>query len=912
MSEIRRIDFPEKHLPLRRDVSLLGRLLGAALVEQHGAEFFDLVEQVRTASIRMREGDEEAARRLEAELDSMETDAIEDIVKAFSTYLRLSNLAERAHRIRRRREYLKRGAAAQRGSLDDVFRELAAAGVDSAELHRMVDRLRVRPVFTAHPTEATRRSFLEKEYSILHRLVERLTNLDPTPEEEQLALDRISDAINSGWQTSAVAHARPTVADELDNVLFYLTDVLYRVVPPFLESLEQAWRQHFPDHEPPDVHQLLRFGSWVGGDMDGNPNVTAATLLESLATQRQAIIQCYIPELNRLARYLSQTRNMARFDSAVEERLAEYRENMPRIDAKIPVRHGEMPYRCLLRFMSGRLQAVIEDGEFAYQGPGELAADLALVAASLDRHGGRHAGLFGVRRLQRRVDTFGFHLATLDARQDALVHRQVIARLLERDDWMELTAAQRRVELERVLEAAPAPPQVEPADQGHHDAPDIHATLEVFRAIATARRQFGPFATGLFIISMTQGADDVLTTLALARRAGLERDGAVPLNIAPLLETVDDLQAGPAILAELFASPVYQRHLEARGRRQVVMVGYSDSNKDSGIVSARWSLYEAQRALVDCGRRHGVTVHFFHGRGGTVSRGGGNLVNGIEGAPPGSIDGYLRVTEQGEVINQKFGVRPIALRNIELMAGAVLRHHFLNTSGCSDESASELMAAMALRAREHYRRLVYEEPLFVRLFRTLTPIDVIERLDIGSRPASRRRGDGIENLRAIPWVFSWGQVRIGLPGVYGVGVALDWAVGEHGLDRLRALHDQWSFFRGLLSDVEMVLAKSSFAIGRRYTSLAPAETRPVFEDIEQEFELATRSLLAITGQDSLLEREPTLRRNIRLRNPYADPMHLVQIDLLRRWRESGREDQQLLAALKSTVNGIALAIQNTG
>jgi phosphoenolpyruvate carboxylase len=585
---------------------------------------------------------------------------------------------------------------------------------------------------------------------------------------------------------------------------------------------------------------------------------------------------------------------------------------MPEVEARIPVRHREMPYRCLLRFMQARLQAVLDGGSYAYANPGELASDLALVADSLERHRGRHAGLFGVRRLQRRVDTFGFHLATLDARQDALVHRQVLSTLLGHDDWLERDAAQRAELLEAELAgSAPTPTPGEPPTGDD----EVTATLEVFRAIGQARQEFGPQATGLFIISMTQGPDDVLSALALARRAGLKAaddDGIVPLDVAPLLETVEDLQAGPAILEQLFASPTYRRHLENRGQRQVVMVGYSDSNKDSGITAARWSLYEAQRALVETGRRHGITVHFFHGRGGTVSRGGGNLVTGIEGAPPGSIDGYLRVTEQGEVINQKFGVRPIALRNIELMTGAVLRHHFLGTADGADEEACLLMASMADRARRRYRQLVYENPHFVPFFRSATPIDVIERLNIGSRPASRRTGGGIENLRAIPWVFSWAQVRVGVPGVYGVGTALDHAVGELGLERLRRLRRDWSFFRGLLSDVEMVLAKSSFAIGRRYVSLAPEDTRPVFEEIEREFELATMHLLAITEQDSLLEYEPTLRRNIRLRNPYADPMHLVQIDLLRRWREGERRDDRLLAALKSTVNGIALAIQNTG
>lgn len=905
MTEIRQVEFPEKDLPLRGDVSLLGRLLGEALVEQHGPELLDQVETVRKAAIGMREGDGEAADRLEAALDNVGVEDILNIVKAFSTYLRLANLAEKTHRIRRRREYLKAGAASQRGSLDAVVGQLAGSGTSADALKSALDELMIRPVFTAHPTEATRRSFLEKEYSIVHRLVDRL-NPDRTPQEEQQTLDRIRDAINSAWQTSSVPSARPTVADELDNVLFYLTDILYRIVPPFHESLQSALDRHYGDGEiRPEDRDLLRFGSWVGGDMDGNPNVTADTLLESLATQRTAIIRCYLPELRRLGRYLSQSRGVAGFSRDLEERLEAYWESMPRVAAAIPIRHREMPYRCFLQFAEHRLRATLEGRRGGYDGPDGFLTDVRTVGDSLEANNGGHAGLFSIRRLERRIEAFGFHLATLDARQDALLHRQVMGELLGEDDWLETDAATRGQRLSDWLETAGG--DLLPA---RSDA--AGSTLEVFRAIRKARLEFGDRATGLYIISMTQGADDVLTTMALARCAGLETDGQVPLDIAPLLETVDDLEAGPAILDALLGVEAYRRHLERRGNRQVIMVGYSDSNKDSGIVSARWSLYEAQRKLMESGRKHGVRVHFFHGRGGTVSRGGGNLVNGIEGAPPGSIDGCFRVTEQGEVINQKYGVRPIALRNLELMTGAVLRHQFLDTASGGTPEAMALMEDMAATARERYQNLVFGDPRFVPYFRSATPIDVIERLNIGSRPASRRSGQGVENLRAIPWVFSWAQVRIGFPGVFGTGTALDTAMAEHGVDHLRNLYENWRFFRGMIADVEMVLAKSTFEIGRRYAQLADEESRPVFDLIQTEFDLARRHILAIKRQESLLSDDHTLARNIRLRNPYADPMHLLQIDLLRRWRESGREDETLLRALKATVNGIALAIQNTG
>jgi phosphoenolpyruvate carboxylase len=910
MSEIRQIDFPEKDLPLRADVSLMGQLLGETLVEQHGEDLLRQVEAIRTAAITLREQASPDPLELENLLSSLDTEAVQRIVKAFSTYLRLANLAERTHRIRRRREYQKGKAAAQAGSLESVIDQLAAEGVAPEALSGLLETLRIRPVFTAHPTEATRRSFLEKEYSIIHRLAERVTG-DLTPQEDRQALDRIRDAIDSAWQTSAVPHVRPRVSDELDNVLFYLTDILYRVVPPFHESLEQALDRAYGENRPrPDLGSLLRFGSWVGGDMDGNPNVTAETLLESLATQREAIVRCYIPEVRRLSRYLSQSIGMAVFDPGVEPRLQALAAELPDTDRTIPARHREMPYRCLLVFVAQKLANTAWDTGPGYTSPDEFRADIALVARSLEAGKGRHAGLFGVRRLLRRIDAFGFHLATLDSRQDALVHRRVIAELLGDPDWTGRTATERTQRLEALLTGDDL------HDISNQVSDQAHDTLRVFQAIRDGRARFGAAATGLFIISMTQGADDVLSTLLLARVAGLadegQEPGAVPLDVSPLLETVDDLDAGPDILRQLLDSPAYRAHLRRRANRQVIMVGYSDSNKDSGIVAARWGLYEAQRQLVAIGREHGVTVHFFHGRGGTVSRGGGNLVAGIEGAPKGSIGGCLRVTEQGEVINQKYGNRPIALRNLELMTGAVLRHHLSDTGQAADEPLRSLMTTLAADARAAYREMVYDNPAFIRFFRAATPIDVIERLNIGSRPASRRSGDGIENLRAIPWVFSWAQIRVGVPGVYGIGNALDNAIRIHGLDALRSALERWSFFRGLVNDVEMVLGKSSLEIGRRYAELAGEDAEPVFSAIEEEFRLAERLILELKGSNELLADQRTLQRNIRLRNPYADPMHLMQIDLLRRWREGGREDDDLLFALKSTVNGIALAIQNTG
>ena len=907
MTEIRPIDLPEKDIPLRSDVSLLGSLVGDVLADQHGRQLLDRVEAVRKASIRSREGSGQY-ESLDDALAGLEAQDAMLLIQAFASYLRAVNLAEKVHRIRRRRAYQREGASAQQGSLEAVLAELAAAGLDPEALADAINNLRIQPVFTAHPTEATRRTIQEKEYDIVLRLVERL-NPELTPGEEKLALQRIRAAITSSWQTRLVPHARPTVADELDNILFYITDILYRVVPAFYEAVEQAYQGQFGDTPPGFLKRIiLRFGSWVGGDMDGNPNVTSTTILETLARQRAVIIERYQPDIRRLGRYLSQSETEIGISAGVINQLRRYRELLPDISRSIPERHREMPYRCLLKMVAGRLQATLEDSDQGYSTAGEFAGDIRLIHDSLLENRGEHAGLFGIKRLLRRIETFGFHLVTLDVRQDALLHRRVMGELLGCTDWESRDPAARAATLSHMLERDSLP-QCSPGDDVSDEAAE---TLAVFKAISTARQMYGNGAIGLFIISMTQGADDVLTALALSEIANPHTGASSQLDIAPLLETVDDLQAGPAIIEDLLAQDIYRKHVNELNKRQAVMVGYSDSNKDSGIVASRWALHEAQRLLVDAGEDHGINIVFFHGRGGTVSRGGGNLVNGILGAPPGSVNGFLRLTEQGEVINQKYGVRFLALRNLELVAGATLKHSLGQASRGLDSEESEILGWMAEHSRKKFQGMVYEDPDFPTYFRASTPIDVIEQLNIGSRPASRRSGAGIENLRAIPWVFSWAQIRVGFPGVFGFGSALDGAIDAFGMDRMRALLARQVFFQGMVNDVEMVLGKSELGIGERYAALADQSLLRFFKQIRDEFLLAERRILELKELDRLLDDQPVLQRNIRLRNPYVDPLHLLQIEMLGEWRQGGCEDRNLLEALKATVKGIALGIQNTG
>ncbi len=898
---MREIEFPPKDQPLREDVRVLGALVGEVLAEQQGEDFLSLVEDVRRAAIIRREDADHPSEPLDRLLADMDVGTAERLVRAFTTYFQVVNLAEKVHRIRRRRDYLRRGINAQPGGLLAVMQELADVPLDV--VMQTLEGLTIEPVMTAHPTESTRRTLLEKEQLILRRLVDRL-DTSRTPDEEITALDRIRAAVTSNWQTEMYPEQKLSVRNEMEHVLFYLTDVLYRIVPPFYENLRSALETGWDDAKGCTLPHLLHFGSWVGGDMDGNPNVNANTIRRSLEYQRREIIGKYLPEMRSLSRFLSQSLSEVEVSPAVMEQLQNYIDMMPDEAEKIGQRVRNMPYRCLLKLMMARMRGVLENSTGAYTSSGQFQADLELIRQSMEANKGKNAGVFLLNRLQTREQTFGFHLATLDIRQDSLVHRQVIGKILNEENWLGMAAQERADRLTELLEANRLP-----------DIPDdvgVEKTIEVFRSIKWGQQHFGKRALGPYIISMTQGADDVLSVLFLARLAGLsDWHGNIPLDVAPLLETVDDLQHGEAILKRLFIDPVYKKHLAARDNRQIIMVGYSDSNKDGGLISARWALATAQSQLSGVARQHGVTAGFFHGRGGTVSRGGGNFVGGILGAPRGTVNGFLRVTEQGETINQKYGNRTLAERNLELATAATLKSS-LKASPEPREEWLGVMHEMSESSRQAYRELVYQHPQFIDYFRHATPIDVIERMGIGSRPASRRSGLGVENLRAIPWVFSWAQSRIGLPAAYGVGTALSLAQEKYGLDTLRSMSRDWLFFGSMLSDVEMALAKSDLDIGRHYSELAPQASRLIYPLVSTEMTLARSMILSIKEQDELLDREPTLQRSIRLRNPYVDPMSLLQVDLLKRWRAAECQDEQLLEALLVTVNGIARGIQNTG
>ena len=900
------IMFEDKDQALRDDVRTLGSMVGDLIREQGGEELFDFVETARLRSIRRREGNEKPGEELAKLVENLDPKLALQVIRSFSTYFQMVNTAEKVHRIRRRREYLQEVGHYQPGGFEDTLVKLKASGVSAQDLQALLNSLRIEPVFTAHPTEPTRRTILRKEQKIVRYLID-LLNPTMTAHETHIALDNIRLLITTGWQTDEHPSEQMTVADELEHVLFFITDVLYRAMPPFYEDIEHAIARIYGDEgQNLEVPVLARFASWVGGDMDGNPNVNAKTIRATLARQRSLILDLYFNECASISAKLSQSTDSIGIDESIAKKSDEYRAVFQQAYHAVPARHRDMPYRVLLRLVQQRLQSTYDDDIYPYEKVGQFRADIQLIADSLAANKGEHAGLFAIKRLLRRIDTFGFHLVTLDIRQDAEVHRNVVGECLGVDDWNDLSAEDRAAQIITAIENRESVPD--------HLSTQARKTLSVFQAIASCQRKYGKRAIGPFIVSMTRGADDIFSVLLLAQWGELHtRRGDVPLDVAPLLETVDDLENGRDILNSILSVDLYCKHLARRDNRQTVMIGYSDSNKDSGLASARWALQNAQAALVESVASKSVDLTLFHGRGGTISRGGSKTHVAVLGAPPGTVNGRLRVTEQGEIINEKYGLRGIALRTLEQVTGAVaLATAMPNHRGNDMPEWHEMMDVIAGESRRAYRKLVYETAGFYDYFRAATPIDLIERMHIGSRPSSRRSQSGIEDLRAIPWVFSWTQSRAMLPGWYGIGSGLAKAAEQFGDKSFREMFMEWYFMRALTADTEMVLAKADLSIARLYSELAGELHDNFFPVIEKEYALTRDLVLEFSGREALLEGDITLQRAIMLRNPYVDPMSLMQIDLLARWRESGREDPQLLGALLASVNGIAQGLQNTG
>ena len=914
------IHFPPKHEALREDVHALGALIGEILREQGGRQLFELVELDRQAAIRRREGDSQAALELTASARDRPPALARDLVRAFSMWFQAVNLAEKVHRIRRRREYFRQDSGRpQPSGVEDGIASLRAHGLGFEEVLALIGKLRIEPVFAAHSMESTRRSLLRKQQRVAQHLLDRL---DPmlTPQDSRNLWSSIRIELTTAWQTEELPRERLTVGDEREQVLFYLIEILYRAVPEFYEEIAQALEKHYGvPADSIELPPILRFGSWVGGDMDGNPDVHAKTIRETLARQQQVILNSYFEDCRKLSQRLSQSAGRVAVSTELTQRVEDYMTLAPSARSMTPARHDRMPYRVFLAQIGERLRLTYEGRANGYESARQLRDDVQLIAESLAANKGANAGLFYIRRLLRRIDTFGFHLASLDVRQHASVLHEIIARGNDDPAWLTRPSSERRRLLAESLEKD-AGPRVELDALGKRN-------LAVFEAFAQAKHRYGPDAVGYFIVSGAQGADDVLAALTLARWASVydKRTGEVALDIAPQFESLAALERCGEILRELLGEPAYRRHVEAHERRQCVLLGYSDSNKEGGLCASRYAVHQAQRALAQMPASEGERYLVFHARGGSIARGGDRIDALVRSAPAGTLGGFARLREQGETVKQGYGLRPIAMRTLERAfnalslatvtggdaATAALRSAPANPNEPADGPAHlECAETLATQSREAYRRLVYGDEEFNDYFRTVTPIDVIERMQVGSRPVHREDGNSIERLLPVPWVFAWTQTRHMLPGWYGAGTGLAAAIARHGAERLRAAYSEWFFLRNLIDDVETMLARADLEIAAAYEALAPLPLRRFSAEIRAEYDRAREHVLWLKGSTDLLDSEPTLQRSIRLRNPYIDPMNLMQVDLLQRWRAGGRRDRDLFEALLASAGGIAQGLQS--
>jgi phosphoenolpyruvate carboxylase len=904
------IQFPARHEPLRDDVHALGALLGEILREQGGEQLFELVELDRVAAIRGRAGESAARAELAAYVRDRPPALARDLVRAFSTWFQAVNLAERVHRIRRRRDYfLKDSQRPQPGGVEDAIAGLKQDGWALSEALELIASLSIEPVFAAHSTDSNRRTLLRKQQRIAERLLERL---DPalTPSEQRNLWNSIRMEMTAAWQTEELPRERLTVADEREQILFYLLEVLYPVVPAFYEEVAQALAKVYgAEAAAVRLPALLHFGTWAGGDTDGNPDVHAKTIRESLARQQQVLVNSYFAECQSLAQRLSQSASRIGISSELTKRIERYSALLPAASATPRLHHERMPYRLFLAQVGERLRHAYDGRAAGYEGPQQFRADIALIAASLKANRGANAGLFYVERLLRRIDTFGFHLAALDVRVHASVLHEVVARGLDDPAWRTRSGGERRELLTTALTRDRGPSR-------ELDALGKRA-LAVFEAIVQGRHRYGAEAIGYFIVSGASGADDVLAALLLARWASAydKRTGEVALDIAPQFESEEALAACGATMQELLADALYRRHLQARGGRQCVVVGYSDSNKQGGACASRVVIHEAQRELARVLGSAGEQTVVFHARGSSIARGGGRIESLVKAAPSGAVDGVLRIREQGATVKQGYGLRPIAMRTLERAFNALARATAAQRRGAlkpDDAGQLECAALLAAESRAAYRRLVYQDGDFYEYFRAITPIDVIERMQIGSRSIHRAESAGIDTLLPVPWVFAWSQTRYMLPEWYGAGAGLGAALDRFGLPRLRAIYAEWFFMRNLLDDIETMLARVDLDIAQHYDALAPEGLRRFSGSIRAEYLAACQRILAIKDSRALLDSDPTMQRSIELRNPYVDPMNLMQVDLLKRWRARGREDRDLFEALLASVGGIAQGLQASG
>jgi phosphoenolpyruvate carboxylase len=921
-------------VPLKKDIKELGTILGNVLKEQAGYSVYETVEKLRSLTKQLRadpqsENNKSIRDEIIRVINSLSIEKAIMVVKAFSIYFILVNAADEVHRIRIQRENTAKNNPPEAGSFANVLLQLKRENISRKSLIKILNQIEITPVFTAHPTEATRQTILRKTLKISRILLKRELNINTVDELADMQL-QLQTEITLLWQSNEVRFHKVTVKDEIQHGLFFFREVLFDLIPHFYQSLNKKLQTYYGINDY--IPAIFKFGSWIGGDRDGHPFVTVDITKDTLLNNKRQIISLYQTDLELLHTSLSSSLNVIPVSRALAKSIIADRiilgENT---EDKIPRDPSEI-YRAKLMLMGRKLEGAKLSYEYnsdqknsGYKNSFEFLDDLNLMYNSLKENKGKVIAESNLLPVIYKVKTFGFRLASLDIRQNASLLFEAVCEILRYDELYNNFSLLNETDKIKILTDEILNPRPLRNNFSGLSAQTVQ-TINEFGIIKWGKENIAQNACNDYIISNCSATSDVLTALLLAKEAGLLNTANKKLlysnfDILPLFETINDLKRAHIVMQELFENSAYSQHLKLRGNVQKIMLGYSDSNKDGGIVTSNYELYTAQKYLKKLCRKHNIELILFHGRGGSISRGGGPVNKSILAQPGGTIDGKIKITEQGEMISSKYLIPEIAGNNLELMASAVLS----TTAGSKLKQIDDkfdiykdLFENISFNAFSAYRELI-NHPDFYDYFRNITPIDIIEHIEIGSRPSSRNKSKDLRNLRAIPWVFAWTQNRQTISGWYGFGSAINKCIENNTASRedIKKMYNEWEFFQVLVSNIEMVLMKTDMIIGREYLSLHPdlKKGKAIFEMINNEYELSCRTVLDITGGENLLDNDKSLQRSLSLRNPYIDPISFIQIKFIRQFRKKGLSKSQkelLLMLLRSTVNGIAAGVRNTG
>ncbi|MCL7747528.1 phosphoenolpyruvate carboxylase [Halalkalibacter alkaliphilus] len=916
------INVTDNNSLLRNDVKKLGNILGEILVHHGGISLFNKVETIREMTKNLRKDyNEQDYKKLKKEISTLKPPVRQQVIRAFSIYFHLINIAEQNHRIRRSREYqLQDDGVIQPVSLESAMVSIKENDFSNEVIQKVLDDLSIELIITAHPTEATKRTVLEIQKRI-SKLLQEFDNPLLTKKERTTLEESLFNEVTALWQTDELRQRKPTVLDEVKNGLYYFNETLFDTLPDIHQDLEAQLDQHFPDHKW-KVPNFLHFGSWIGGDRDGNPNVTPEVTWETLKLQRQVALKKYEESIIDLMKRFSQTTTRVDLCEALIDSVERDEQAYMETGEAWPIK-SEI-YRRKFAVMLKRLRQVGES-EVGYQNAEEFLSDLILVRDSAEQHQPSNHKLKTIRKLIRQAELFGFHLATLDIRNHSGEHEAAVSEILKvvgiAEDYASLPEEEKVAILEQVL-SEPRPLLLLEEDYSK----ETQETFKVFKMIKQAHKEFGRRSIEVYLVSMTQSPSDLLEVLVLAKEAGIYRlhaDGKVEshLHVAPLLETIDDLVAGPKIMKTLFEMDVYRNHIKERGNHQEIMLGYSDGSKDGGTLTANWKLFKAQQEIHNMAKEFDIRLKFFHGRGGSLGRGGGPLNRSILSQPSETLGDGVKITEQGEVLSSRYLLEDIAYRNLEQAASALLegsaKAHKNPVQGhFRDKKWEEAMEEMSQVSLKKYQSLVFQDKDFLKYFTQATPLNELGALNIGSRPMKRKGSERFEDLRAIPWVFAWTQSRQMIPAWYAAGTGLQSFVGQsaENLALLQEMYKKWPFFQATINNLQMALMKADLTTAKEYIHLVQDKEigERIFNNISEEYKLTKDVLLQITGNEELLDHTPNIQESVYRRNPYVDPLNFLQVDLIQKMRESDENSEELLTEVLLTISGVAAGLVNTG